>query len=59
MGELPNTDSSESEAPLKLIENPPNGFFAAFAICQPPPRCVVVPPRTLPLWYYYHIYEGP
>ena len=37
MGELPNTDSSESFAPLKLIEYPPNAFLP-FAILYPPKR---------------------
>src|SRR5688572_12859924 len=35
IGELPNTDSMVSEQPLKLIEYPPNAFFA-FAMSPPP-----------------------
>src|SRR5437762_11891211 len=57
IGVPPNTSSIDSLAPLKLMEYPPNAFFAAFAMCHPP-KWWLVAARPVSRGYQYHRHEG-
>src|SRR6185295_33727 len=60
MGEPPNTSSTLSLQPLKLIEYPPNAAFLAFAIFYSLPQLwLVASPGCLACrGYQYHRCEG-